>query len=475
MARRAKKDDEFNEWFDEVLLNARIVDARYPVKGFIVYLENGRKVIESVQRILEGKLEADGHRPMTFPIVATEENFSKEAEHIKGFHGEVFRFRIPSDEDGRELIVRPTSETIIYPMFSIWIKSHADLPFKVHQSCQVYRYETKATRPLYRVREVLWNEAHTAHVDERDAEAQFLRAVEIYKEVLDDLAISYVILKRPDFDKFAGAVYSVAFDAWNPDGRVNQVATVHNLGENFSRVFEITYETKEGGRRYVWQLCYGLGYSRVLAAIIAQHGDDLGPIFPPRVAPIQIVVVPIPYKGVEESVYSYAREIAESLGGRFRTLIDDRRDTTPGEKFYHWERQGVPLRIEIGPREVENSTITLTRRDSGERIKVERESAVQKIDEILLDIQDNLRKKSMNVMRDMVIDVRSMDELIDGISRRKICRVNWCGLIECAMEIKSRVAGEIRGYNFEMVDEPFSNCIACSGDPVYVVYVARAY
>ncbi|MEM4675763.1 MAG: aminoacyl--tRNA ligase-related protein, partial [Nitrososphaerota archaeon] len=363
IASAINKFTNFSSWFDELIFQARIVDSRFPVKGFIVYLENGMFILEMIRRRLEELLVETGHKTMMFPLVTTDELFAKEAEHIKGFLSEVFVIEKAGNKPlEKKLIIRPTSETIMYPMFKLWIRSHADLPFKVHQTVHVYRYETKATRPLYRAREFPWNEAHTAHATAADAEEQVREAIEIYSKVLKELGISYLLLKRPDFDKFAGAKYSIAFDAWNPDGRVNQVATVHNLGRNFSKVFEIEFEQKDGSRALVYQLCYGFGLSRVLAAVIAQHGDDRGCVFPPSIAPVQVVIVPIPFKGYEELITSYCKKIHERLKRIYRCVLDDREDVTPGEKFYHWEMLGVPVRVEIGPKEVSSSKVTLFRR-----------------------------------------------------------------------------------------------------------------
>ncbi len=478
----AEKFRNFSEWFDNVLLTARLADTRYPVKGFSVYLEYGWFIIERVRRRLEELLEADGHLPMYFPLVATLENFSREAEHIKGFMGEVFavgKLRLGGELEGGEaeapLILRPTSETIMYPMFAVWINNHSDLPLKVHQSCSVYRYETKATRALYRVREIPWNEGHSVHASQEEAEAQLRKAIEIYKSVLDELGIAYLVLRRPDFDKFAGADYSVAFDSWNPDGKVNQVATVHNLGTNFARVFNIVFERREGGKEYGWQLCYGFGYSRVLAAIVAQHGDDLGPIFPPSVAPIQVVVVPIPYKGQEDPVYAHSRRVFEILGGRFRTHLDDRRDVTPGEKYYYWERRGVPLRVEVGPREAQRGEAVLARRDTGERVSVKVEGLVESVSETLGRIFDNLRERSRRTLRDLVVTVRSLEEGAKAVSEGKICRVSWCGSEECALQMRQQMGGEVRGYRFDIEETGGDPCVYCGSTGRTYLYIARAY
>ncbi|GBC71697.1 Proline--tRNA ligase [Candidatus Calditenuaceae archaeon HR02] len=480
IARESEKFERFSEWFDNVLLTARIADNRYPVKGFIVYLENGWFVIERIRRRLEELLEEDGHLPMYYPIVATLENFSREAEHIKGFMGEVFavsKLRTGDNEAQQEasLILRPTSETIMYPMFALWISNHSDLPLKVHQSCAVYRYETKATRALYRVREIPWNEAHTAHASREEAEEQVKKAVEIYRKVLDELGIAYLTLRRPDFDKFAGAEYSIAFDAWNPDGKVNQVATVHNLGTNFSRVFGIVFEKREGGKDYAWQLCYGFGYSRVLAAVIAQHGDDLGPIFPPWVAPIQIIVVPIPYKDREAEVYGYAREVYELLRPSYRVRLDDREDATPGEKYYYWERRGVPLRVEVGPRDVEKRAVVLARRDTGEKFSVPIERLREEVGRVLEDIARNLSERSRRRLSEHIVDTPSLEEGARSIELGKICRVSWCGREECALSLKTSLGAEVRGYRYDVEEKTDRPCIVCGSAGKTYLYVSRAY
>ncbi|MEM1944978.1 MAG: proline--tRNA ligase [Nitrososphaerota archaeon] len=469
------KFTNFSEWFDSLLLEARIVDDRFPVKGFSVYLENGTFMLRRLRELLESELNLTGHVEMQFPLVTTEELFSREAQHIKGFSGEVFV--IESAGGGqleKRLIIRPTSETIMYPMFKLWIRSHADLPLLVYQSNNVYRHETKATRPLLRVREIPWNEAHTVHASASEAEEQVLKAVEIYGRVLDRVGIGYLILRRPDFDKFAGAKYSIAFDAWTPDGRVNQVGTVHNLGRNFSRVFEIEFETKNGRRENPYQLCYGFGYSRVMAAIIAQHGDDRGCVLPPEVASKQVVVVPIYFKGQEETIIAYARRVGESLKP-LRVMVDERPDVTPGEKFYYWERLGVPVRVEVGPREVTESKATVCRRDTLEREMVDFDDLPEHISDLLKKIDASLATRAKRMMEQMIVDIHDVSEGREAISDRKILRVEWCGRIECAEQLKNSVGGEVRGTRFDVTEIPRGGCIICNQQAREVVYVARAY
>jgi len=471
-----KKDENFSKWFDEILLNAEIVDNRYPIKGFVVYKEWGARIVRSITEMLEKKLEETGHIPMLFPVTISEESFKKEAKHIKGFTSEVFWITHAGNRKlKKRMLLRPTSETAMYPMFAQWVRSHADLPLKIFQSVCVYRYETKATRPLFRMREFLWNEAHTAHKNWEEAEEQIRQAVEIYDEVFKSLGLSYYILKRPDFDKFAGAAYSIAFDAWNPDGRVNQIGTVHNLGENFSKAFNITYEDIGGKQRYVVQTCYGLGISRTLAAIIAQHGDDHGLVLPPEIAPIQVVIVPIPYKGSEADVEEYAKKVFERLREAGLRVYLDETDKTPGEKYYYWEMFGVPVRVEVGPRDMKEKQITICERVNLKRASVTLDEAAQAIEETFEKIAENLKKRSLSTLTDMTIDASSLESLMEAIKAKKIAKACWCGDIECAEKIRKESGGEIRGHRIDIEEKPEHPCIICGREAEKIIYVARAY
>ena len=471
-----KKYENFSEWFDEVLFNADILDYRYPVKGFAVYKGWGWRIVRKIIQMLEERLEASGHNPMLFPVVIPEDYFAKEAEHIEGFRAEVFWITQAGNRKlARKMLLRPTSETAMYPLFSYWIRSHADLPLKVFQSVPVYRYETKATRPLLRMREFLWNEAHTAHKDWEDAERQVQEAVRIYKEVFRRLGLGFLILKRPDFDKFAGAVYSLAFDAWNPDGRVNQIGTVHNLGENFAKAFDITYEDVDGSHKYVFQTCYGFGISRTLAALISQHGDDHGLVLPPEVAPVQVIVIPIPYKGVEEEVKKYSREVYERIKREgIRVQIDESEDQ-PGEKFYRWEMFGVPVRVEVGPKDLEERQVTLSERVNLKRSRVKVEEMIPAIRELFVKITNELAERSLKTMEEMIVNARSLEALKSAIKEKKIGRVNWCGRLECAEKIREESGGEIRGHRFDVDEPPEGPCIICKGEAKLIIYVAKAY
>jgi prolyl-tRNA synthetase len=427
--------------------------------------------------MLEEGLEENGNEPMQFPVVIPEDAFQKEEDHIEGFAGEVFWITHAGENLlDRRLILRPTSETALYPMFRLWLRSHQDLPIKMHQTCNVYRYETKATRPLYRGREFLWNEGHTAHVDYADSEEEVKAAAEIYRSVYDRLGLSYITLKRPDFDKFAGADYSLAFDTWNPDGKVNQIGTVHQLGHNFAEAFELTYEDADGEQAYATTTCYGMGFGRTLAAVIAHHGDDHGLVLPPAVAPRQVVVIPILFKGKEEQANSYAEELYNRLTeAGVRAVLDDDPRFNPGDKYYRWEMYGVPLRLEVGPREARDRKATLVRRDTFEKTVVDEEELVDKVHELFDAMFTNLRDRDKAKLESLIVDAYDMDQLRTYMESRMIVRVNWCGDPDCAFNIKDMVSGEVRGTRWDTEEKPTGGCIMCGDQAKYVAYVSRTY
>ena len=304
---------DFSEWFHDILEEAEIIDMRYPIKGMHVWLPQGFKIRKHTLNILRDILDED-HEEVLFPLLIPEDELAKEAIHVKGFEDEVYWITHGGlTKLNKKLALRPTSETAMYPMFSLWVRSHSDLPMKFYQVVNTFRYETKHTRPLIRVREITtFTEAHTIHINKEDTENQVNRAVEIYKMFFDALGIPYVITTRPEWDKFPGADYTVAFDTLLNDGKTLQIGTVHNLGQTFARTFDITYETESGEHEYVYQTCYGLS-DRVIASILGVHGDEKGLCIPPAVSPYQIVIVPIIFKKGGEEVLKFCKEIKEIL------------------------------------------------------------------------------------------------------------------------------------------------------------------
>ncbi|MBP2171793.1 prolyl-tRNA synthetase [Methanococcus voltae] len=361
---------EFSEWYGEILETAKIYDLRYPIKGCGVYLPYGFKIRRYSFEILRDLLDSTNHDETLFPMLIPETLLAKEGEHIKGFEDEVFWVTHGGkNELDVRLALRPTSETAIYHMMKQWLKVHTDLPFKLYQTVNTFRYETKHTRPLIRLREIMtFNEAHTAHSTKEECEAQVKEGMYVYSSFFESLAIPVLISKRPEWDKFPGAEYTTAYDTIYPDGKTMQIGTVHNLGQHFAKTFDLEFETAEGEKDYVYQSCYGIS-DRVIASIIAIHGDKNGLVIPPKVAPIQIAMVPLLFKGKEEIVLEKANELYDKLK-KFARIELDTRDIRPGRKFNDWELKGVPLRIELGPRDLENDKVMIFRRDTNEKFDV---------------------------------------------------------------------------------------------------------
>lgn len=468
---------EFSEWFHTILEEAEIIDTRYPIKGMHVWLPQGFKIRKHTLKILRDILDQD-HEEVLFPLLIPEDELQKEAIHVKGFEDEVYWVTHGGLTPlNKKMALRPTSETAMYPMFSLWVRSHSDLPLKFYQIVNTFRYETKHTRPLIRVREITtFKEAHTIHANEDDTEKQVERAVEIYRTFFDSLGIPYVITRRPEWDKFPGAVYTMAFDTLLPDGKTLQIGTVHNLGQNFARTFDITYETPSGEHEYVYQTCYGLS-DRVIASVIGVHGDKAGLSLPPLVAPYQVVLVPIIFKKGGEEVIKFCREIEEKLKieGNLRTYLDDR-DIRAGKKFFEWEMRGVPLRIEIGPRDIKNGEMVIVKRNTlqKETLKINPETLIEDINSILIDITQGMKEKAWEILKENIRPVETIQQALKEISENTgIISFAWCGQQSCGKEIEEKVRVDILGVQENIEGE--GKCINCDKPAKHLTLLSRTY
>jgi prolyl-tRNA synthetase len=468
---------KFSEWFHKILVEAEIIDTRYPIKGMHVWLPEGFKIRKHTLKILKEILDKD-HEEVLFPLLIPEDELAKEAIHVKGFEDEVYWVTHGGlTELNKKLALRPTSETAIYPMFSLWVRSHSDLPLKYYQVVNTFRYETRHTRPLIRVREITtFKEAHTVHVDKEDAENQVKDAVKIYKKFFDKLGVPYVVTTRPEWDKFPGADYTVAFDTLLPDGKTLQIGTVHNLGQTFARTFDITYETETGEHEYVYQTCYGLS-DRIIASIIGVHGDEKGLCLPPAVAPLQVVIVPIIFKEGKEEVLSFCRELEDKLRdqGNLRVYLDDR-DIRAGKKFYEWEMRGVPLRIEVGPRDIKNGEMVISSRYNlkKETQKMDPEKLVEDINKLLDDINRKMADKSWNSLNKNIRTVKTMDEAINQITENKgIISFSWCGENECGKDMEEKLRVDLLGVRSS--SEEGEICINCRKPARKTTLMAKTY
>ncbi len=463
--------ENFSEWYSTVLEQMDIVDLRYPVKGMPVYKGWGFGIMKRSFNILEDLLERHGHEPMLFPLLIPEDNLKKEGEHIKGFEEQILWASALNPEEGeRKLAIRPTSETAIHPMLAYWIRTHADLPFKMHQTVCVYRYETKATRPLIRGREVFWNEAHTAHAGKEDCERQIKEAVEIYKDFFKYLCIPHKLVQRPDHDKFPGADYTLAFDMLMPDGKVLQGGTVHNLGENFAKVYNLTYDDEKGEKQFMHQTSYGISM-RALALLVSVHGDEKGLVLPPVVAPIQVIVIPI-FFGDREAVLAECRKVLQELKDKGIRVKIDVRDLRPGEKYYHWEGRGVPFRIEIGPKDIEKKQVVLVNR-LGEKTVVPEAEVADTVLSSIVHMTEKLRGRAEADLKLRTKHAEDLAEAKKAMEKPCFIELGWCGSEECAGKIAEETGAEIRGALWGG-KETKAKCAVC-GKEGKIALVAKAY
>ncbi|MEM3555377.1 MAG: proline--tRNA ligase [Candidatus Micrarchaeia archaeon] len=475
------KKSNFSEWFTEVIKEAELADIRYNVKGFLAHMPWSVRTMKNMYRILEEELEKKGHEPVWFPALVPESYFKKEAEHAEGFSADVFWVTEGGSEGEKlseRLALRPTSETAMYSMFSLWIRTWRDLPYKVYQSCQVWRFEGKSTRPFIRGREFYWTEAHDVFETEKEALKQVEEDMEITKNVLREFCIPFIFFKRPEHDKFKGAVHTYAADSIMPDGKIIQLPSTHFLGQNFSKAFNIKFVDKEGKERYAWQTCYGPAVWRIFGALVAIHGDDKGLILPPAVAPLLAVVIPIYFKGMDEKIVERCRAVAELLERNgIRVKVDENPEHTPGWKYNYWELKGVPVRIEVGPKDVEKKQVVVVRRDSGEKVTVKESEVVERVKKLLEEIQKNIAERAERFFKSHIFEAGSMNELKKILeSKGGLVKVLWCGSVECADYIKAETAGgAIRGSPLGEKEKATGNCIWCGKKASQVVYVGKAY
>jgi prolyl-tRNA synthetase len=466
---------EFSEWFHNILEEAEIIDTRYPIKGMHVWQPQGFQIRKHTLNLIREILDED-HEEVLFPLLIPEDELAKEAIHVKGFEDEVYWITHGGLTPlKKKLALRPTSETAMYPLFALWVRSHSDLPKRFYQVVNTFRYETKHTRPLIRVREITtFKEAHTIHADQMDADKQVEQAIQIYSKFFEGLGVPYVVTRRPDWDKFPGADYTMAFDTLMPDGKTLQIGTVHNLGQTFARTFEITYETQEGKHEYVYQTCYGLS-DRIIASIIGIHGDQSGLCLPPTVAPYQVVIVPVLFKEGAQQVMDFCSGLKDHLlKGDLRVHLDDR-DLRAGKKYYEWEMRGIPLRLEIGNRDIENNKLIVLRRDTmtKEIVDYREKNFLDDIKAMLDDVTLNLKNRAETKFHENIRPADSLEEAQKTLSDRDgIISLYWCGEESCGKEIEEKVHVDMLGIKGEVQEE---QCVHCAKSAKYITLLAKTY
>ncbi|MBM4400487.1 MAG: proline--tRNA ligase, partial [Crenarchaeota archaeon] len=449
-----------------------------PIKGCMILREHSYAIWEKIQEVFNKKIRDSGHRNVYFPMFIPESFLKKEAEHFAGFVPEVAWVTQGGSTNLEEkLAIRPTSETIIYATYAKWIRSWRDLPIKLNQWCNIVRWETKATKPFLRTREFLWQEGHTAHATKEDADKEVMEILNEYRDIMENyLAIPVLVGVKTESEKFAGALYTTTLEAMMPDGKALQMGTSHNLGQNFAQVFDIKFIGEDEKEHHVWQTSWGIS-TRLIGALVMVHGDNGGLVAPPKVAPVQVVVVPIPYKGADATaILAKAKEILEKLKAKgILVVLDDREEYTPGWKFNEWELKGVPVRIEIGPRDLKQNQITMARRDTCQKTTAKMDEAVQATEKLLEEIQSNLYAKAKTVLEEKTATVRNYDEFKKTLKDKGgFIKAAWCGSSKCEEKIKEETGATIRLRPFEKED-PIANCVYCGEKAVEMVYFARSY
>ena len=475
-----KKNDDFSEWYTQVVIKAELADYA-PVKGLIVLRPDGYSIWESLKSSLDSKLTATGHRNGFLPVLIPESLLGKEKDHFTGFNPEVFWVTHSGDgEIGDKLALRPTSETLAYTMYAKWIRSWRDLPLKINFWNSALRAEIKGTKPFLRTSEFLWQEGHTAHADKDEAEKEVTDILEIYKKTVEEeLAIPVITGRKSEKEKFVGAVYTLTMESLMPDGKALQMGTTHFLGQNFSKPFEVKYADKNNVESFVWQTSWGVSW-RLIGGMIMVHGDDKGLVLPPRVAPIQVVIIPIYHSDEEKkTVLEKVQNIVAVFRMdkyKIRVHLDDRDQVTPGFKFNEWEMKGVPLRVELGPKDLEKNKFVLVRRDNGQKQELSLTSGhygddtKAELDEIHNDMFANAKK----ILDGRTASAETYDEFKSELEKGMLIKAPICDNPTCEEKVKEETGADIRVIPDGCEDDG-SKCIYCGGQSKISPLFARGY
>ena len=465
----ANIDADFPQWYTDVVLKTKLVDYG-PVKGTMVIRPYGYAIWENIQKEMDARFKKRGVQNAYFPLLIPMSYFTKEAEHVEGFAPEVAVVTVAGGEKLTEpLAIRPTSETIIGTMMSKWIQSYRDLPMKLNQWCNVMRWE-KTTRPFLRTSEFLWQEGHTVHSTAEEAEAETQAMLQSYQEFAENcLAIPVLTGRKTEKERFAGAVATYTMEAMMHDGKSLQAGTSHYLGQNFATAFDIQFLDSDGTHKTAFTTSWGVS-TRLIGAIIMTHGDERGLVLPPVVAPVQCVIVPIAARkeGVIEACEALKTELEEA--GIRVTL--DKTDNSPGWKFNEWEMKGVPVRIELGPRDIEAGKMLCARRDTLEKVELPLDNAAEGVKDLLNAVQKGLLEKARKHRDDRIVYADDMAGILAGVEAGNFVKAGWCGCRACEDKIKEETAATARVY---AEGETRETCAVCGKKAEHVIVFARAY
>ena len=471
MALKNKKTD-LAEWYPEVIQQSGLADYSI-ISGCMVIKPYGYAIWEKIQEYLNKEFKKTGHKNAYFPMFIPESLLKKEAEHFSGFVPEVAWIEKKKDDEERYAL-RPTSETIICDSFSKWIRSWRDLPLLINQWCNIVRWETKVTRLFLRTREFLWQEGHTAHATKEDADREVFQMLEIYRKMASELlAIPVLTGNKSELEKFAGAEYTTCIEGLMPDGRALQMGTSHYLGQHFSKPYNIKFLDKDEKEKFAHTTSWGVS-TRLLGAIIMIHGDDKGLVLPPEIAPIQVVIVPIIFEDTKKEVLKKSNEVKEALQKEGVEIhLDDREEYTPGWKFNEWELKGVPLRVEIGPKDLQKDQMTLVRRDTGEKKAVKFDD-LDSIYKTLEDMQKNLLERAKKEVDSLIKEVKTREDFKKQVSNKKMVLALWCEGKGCEEKIKEETTATSRVIPFDQ-KKIAGKCVYCGQKAERKAYFAKAY
>lgn len=469
----AKRADDYAQWYIDVVLRSEMADYS-PVKGCMVIRPIGYGIWENIQKNLDRMFKETGHVNAYFPLLIPESFLQKEAEHVEGFAPEC---AVVTHAGGKKLeeplMIRPTSETMVWAMYKKWIKSHRDLPILINQWANVVRWEMR-TRLFLRTTEFLWQEGHTAHATAEEAEEEALKIVHIYQQFVEEyLAMPVIVGTKSEQEKFAGAVRTYSIEGMMQDGKALQAGTSHYLGQNFAKAFDVTFQDANKEQIYVYATSWGVS-TRLVGAMVMSHSDDNGLVTPPKVAPLPVVFVPIWRSDEEEAlVLGRARELTADWDVLFYK-IDDRDNVKPGRKFNEWELKGIPIRIEIGPRDCANNEVVVVRRDTGEKATMPMEGLLEKLEALLDEIQNSLLERARQRMADNTHTADDFDDYKKRVKQGGFFKIHWCGKDACETRLQERTKSTIRCIPFDAPDESGA-CIVCGEPSKRRVIAAQAY
>ncbi len=473
---KTKKEENISEWYEQVCLKSELAEFS-PVKGSIIIRPRGYYIWEAIQEYFNKNIvEKTGCENAYFPLFIPESFFKKESEHAEGFSPEVAWLDKSLTKDSERLAIRPTSETIMYDSYSKWIRSYKDLPLKINQWCNVVRWETNATKLFLRSREFLWQEGHCVYETEKECDKETINYIKLYAKLCKDiLALPVIVGRKTNKEKFAGAKYTLTIESFMPDGKALQCGTSHNLGTGFAKAFGISYKGQDEKEHLPWQNSWGIS-TRLIGGMVMMHSDNKGLITPPKVTKNKIVIVPIFFGDSKKQILKTSKEIYSKLK-KFSPILDDREDYSPGWRFSEWELKGIPIRIELGPKDLEKNSVTIVKRNTSEKIQVKISELSKKIPKILNEIQNELYEKAKNFLDSNIVSVNNWRDFLSAIKERKIVKTLWCGETECEEEIKSKTQGaSSRCIPLESIGKKVSGvCTHCKKPAKTEILFSKSY